>query len=215
MGIHRSPVASPRKGQWRRTLMFSLICAWINGWANNWDAGDLRRLCAYYDGTVVCYFIFPKYFIITIGIDKWQGFQSRNHHKNSVLMYVKTVRYMPRDAMWRYIFWSTLVLVMLHAKPLPNPVLTYCQLGPSEQTSGDLNEIQTFSFGNLNPFVRAHVLMCTGKMLQQIAKMFMPLYPYHEYCASSYGDMSGIDPYVSNSIYKGVCSLYSGNVSMI
>ena len=23
--------------------MSSLICAWINGWANNWDAGDLRR----------------------------------------------------------------------------------------------------------------------------------------------------------------------------
>ena len=30
-GIHRSPVNSPHKGQWRGTLMFSLICAWING----------------------------------------------------------------------------------------------------------------------------------------------------------------------------------------
>ena len=28
--IHRSPVNSPHKGQWRRTLMFSLICVWIN-----------------------------------------------------------------------------------------------------------------------------------------------------------------------------------------
>ena len=26
-GIHRSPVNSPHKGQWRRALMFSLICA--------------------------------------------------------------------------------------------------------------------------------------------------------------------------------------------
>ena len=26
-GIHRSPVKSPHKGQWRRALMFSLICA--------------------------------------------------------------------------------------------------------------------------------------------------------------------------------------------
>ena len=25
----------PHKGQWRRALMFSLICAWINGWINN------------------------------------------------------------------------------------------------------------------------------------------------------------------------------------
>ena len=28
-GIHRSPVNSPHKGQWRGVLMFSLICAWI------------------------------------------------------------------------------------------------------------------------------------------------------------------------------------------
>ena len=42
-GIHRSPVNSPHKGQWRRALMFSLICARINGWVNNREAGDLRR----------------------------------------------------------------------------------------------------------------------------------------------------------------------------
>ena len=29
-GIHRSPVNSPHECQWRRTLMFSLICAWID-----------------------------------------------------------------------------------------------------------------------------------------------------------------------------------------
>ena len=40
-GIHRSPVNSPHKGQWRGTLMFSLICAWINAWVNNREAGDL------------------------------------------------------------------------------------------------------------------------------------------------------------------------------
>ena len=40
-----SPVTGefPHKGQWRGSLTFSLICAWINGWANNRDAGDLRR----------------------------------------------------------------------------------------------------------------------------------------------------------------------------
>ena len=42
-GIHWSPVNSPHKGQWRRALIFSLICAWINGWVNNGEAGDLRR----------------------------------------------------------------------------------------------------------------------------------------------------------------------------
>ena len=35
-GIHWSPVNSPHKGQWRRALMFSLICARINGWVKQW-----------------------------------------------------------------------------------------------------------------------------------------------------------------------------------
>ena len=53
-GIHRSPVNSPHKGQWRGALMFSLICAWTNSWVNNRDAGDLRRHRAHYDVTVMC-----------------------------------------------------------------------------------------------------------------------------------------------------------------
>ena len=51
-GIHQSPVKSPHKGQWRGTLMFSLICAWTNGWVNNRNAGDLRRYRDHYDVTV-------------------------------------------------------------------------------------------------------------------------------------------------------------------
>ena len=52
-GIHRSPVNSPHKGQWRGALMFSLICALINGWVNNREAGDLRRYRAHYDVIVM------------------------------------------------------------------------------------------------------------------------------------------------------------------
>ena len=52
-GIHRSPVNSPHKGQWRGALMFSLICLWINGWVNNREAGDLRRYRAHSDVTVM------------------------------------------------------------------------------------------------------------------------------------------------------------------
>ena len=40
--IHRWPVNSPHKGQWRGTLMFSFICV-----------GDLRRHRAHYDITVM------------------------------------------------------------------------------------------------------------------------------------------------------------------
>ena len=51
--IHRSPVNSPHKGQWREALIFSLICVWINGWVNNREAGDLRRYHTHYDITVM------------------------------------------------------------------------------------------------------------------------------------------------------------------
>ena len=43
-GIHRSPVNSPHKGQWREALVFSLICVWINGWVNNREAGVFETL---------------------------------------------------------------------------------------------------------------------------------------------------------------------------
>ena len=52
-GIHRSPVNSTHKGQWRGALMFTLICARINGWVNNREAGDLRCYRAHYDVIVM------------------------------------------------------------------------------------------------------------------------------------------------------------------
>ena len=52
-GMHRSPVNSPHKGQWRGALMFSLICVWINGWLNHREASDLRRYRPHYDASVM------------------------------------------------------------------------------------------------------------------------------------------------------------------
>ena len=52
-GIHRSPVNSLHKGQWRGALMISLICDWINSWVNHREAGYLRRHCAHYVVTVM------------------------------------------------------------------------------------------------------------------------------------------------------------------
>ena len=52
-GIHRSPVDSPHKGQWRGALMLSLMCTWTNGWWNNRDDGDLKRHRAHYDVTLM------------------------------------------------------------------------------------------------------------------------------------------------------------------
>ena len=48
-----APVNSPHKGQWRGTLMFSLIYAWLNGWVNNRETGDLRRHRTHHDVTVM------------------------------------------------------------------------------------------------------------------------------------------------------------------
>ena len=58
-GIHRSPVNSPHKGWWRGVLMFSLICARINGWVSNREAGGLKRHWAHYD------------VIVMLGFDPW------------------------------------------------------------------------------------------------------------------------------------------------
>ena len=52
-GIHRSPVNSPHKGQWRGPLKFPLTYAWVNDWVNNRQAGDLRCHRAHHDVTVM------------------------------------------------------------------------------------------------------------------------------------------------------------------
>ena len=71
-GIHRPPGNSPHKGQWRGTLMFSLICAWIN----NGDAGDLRRHGAHYDAPVKSADVLLKILIHKMSLEstlsKWQ-----------------------------------------------------------------------------------------------------------------------------------------------
>ena len=52
-GIYQSPVNSLHKGQWRGALMFSLLCAWMNDWVNNREAGDFRRHRAHYEVIVM------------------------------------------------------------------------------------------------------------------------------------------------------------------
>ena len=43
----------PHKGQWRGTLIFSLICVRINGWVKNHETADLGCLRAHYDVIVM------------------------------------------------------------------------------------------------------------------------------------------------------------------
>ena len=64
-GIHRSPVNSPHKGQWRGALMFSLICASINAWVINREAGELTLHRAHYDVIVMTHGEILKWIFVT------------------------------------------------------------------------------------------------------------------------------------------------------
>ena len=48
-----SPVNSPQRGQWHRALIFSLICAWINGSVNNREAGESSAYRSYDDDVIM------------------------------------------------------------------------------------------------------------------------------------------------------------------
>ena len=87
-GIHRSPVNSPHKGQWRGALMFSLICAWINGWVNNREAGDLRRHRADYDVIVMltAWFSGLKYTRVRLSKAVVPVMDRRLHTRNNCLV---------------------------------------------------------------------------------------------------------------------------------
>ena len=52
-GIHRSPVNSPYKGQWRGALMFLWFVPEQTGEYNR-DVRDLRRHQTHYDVTIIC-----------------------------------------------------------------------------------------------------------------------------------------------------------------
>ena len=69
LGIHRPPVNSPHKGYWCGVLMFSLICAWTDGWISNRNAGVLRRHPAHYDVTVSTSKTFAQYGLIKASVN--------------------------------------------------------------------------------------------------------------------------------------------------
>ena len=77
-GIHRSPVYSPHKGMWHGTLMFVFICAWINRWVNNREAGDFRRYRVHYDVIVLNFQSHPQH---QLWISTWRIFHE--FHKNN------------------------------------------------------------------------------------------------------------------------------------
>ena len=68
----RSPVNSHHKGQWRGSLMFSLIRSWANGWANHRAADDLKLHCTHYDGSVMIF----MYSLLCPSLSKYVDYRS-------------------------------------------------------------------------------------------------------------------------------------------
>ena len=81
-GIHQSPVNSSHKGQWRGALMFSLICAWLNAWVNQRDAGDLRCHRAHYDVILMLWKMNKEVMAILIWIVKTMNVKSYRQHES-------------------------------------------------------------------------------------------------------------------------------------
>ena len=78
-GIHRPVVNSPHKGQGRETLMFSLICAWINVWVNNRAHYDVTVMQTSFniESTTSSYMITRKQ---CAAKHKWQGVHWQGMH---------------------------------------------------------------------------------------------------------------------------------------
>ena len=119
-GIHRSPVNSPHKGQWRGALMLSLTCAWINGWVNNDEAGDLTRYRAHYDVTVMyceAHWSTHRELEPSIPVFLRCGGNLKLIIQNNSLgtRHEISARWMPRNPTKE---WSALVQVMVPKKPI-------------------------------------------------------------------------------------------------
>ena len=67
-GNHKLLMDSHHKGQWRGALMFSLVYARTNGWANSPNAGYLRRHEGHYKDTAIWRKCIEVYIISKPGI---------------------------------------------------------------------------------------------------------------------------------------------------
>ena len=122
-GIHRSPVNSPHKGQWRGALMFSLICVWINGWVNTREAGDLRGYRGHYD-VIIMYFYQGRLLLTRINF---------NLSMDNLTILRRGFNILKQNgicaSVYQTITASIMACYLFRAKPFSEPMLTYCQLG--------------------------------------------------------------------------------------
>ena len=138
-GIHRWPVNSLHKGQWRGALMFSLICTWIYGWVNNGEAGDLRHHHAHCDGIVMgCREKQPLSWQIDFG-----------KHAN-IFTFIITSQLWGGSGSWNHSSWKVRVvyptqsLLQLHLHSQCN---TWLQWIGQRQLQEEMRNIEVLGFG--------------------------------------------------------------------
>ena len=94
------PVNSPHKGQWRGSLMFSLIYAWINDWVNNRWAGNLRRHRGHCDVIVMSLYCMG---VLDAGLGsnpipaKWRQFVSHRSETFSLCQCTIQIKWLPNQ----------------------------------------------------------------------------------------------------------------------
>ena len=99
----------PAQNQWHGGLMFSFICAWINGWVNNREAGDLRHHRAHYDVIVMTsvgrlhhiYVPSQDHFVLTLcvlnSVRKQKIYGNIHVYHNSTLKWYKNTKFFPLE----------------------------------------------------------------------------------------------------------------------
>ena len=110
-GIHRSPVNSPHKGQWRGALMFCLSYAWANGCANNRHTGDLRRHHAHYDVTGMCD-------VMDLG-QYWFGHGTKPLPKPMLFIFSQNYPYAPHEHISVKFYSDVSIIIRESAKKWP------------------------------------------------------------------------------------------------
>ena len=125
-GIHRSPVNSTHKGQWRGALMFALICARINGWVNNREAGDLRRHQAHCDIIVMKYLAHTKMFHYYIWVSSFLHYYWIDENLDLPQLPMQTCDYLLRrrdlgsSRLWGYRFSNMIFIIKMPPILWPN-----------------------------------------------------------------------------------------------
>ena len=88
-GNQQSLVNSPHKSQWRGALMFSLICARINGWVNNREAGSkdnvVLRLVNELDISIFARYIHPNIIISMFSMQRFQSVSKPDGQKRCTM----------------------------------------------------------------------------------------------------------------------------------